>query len=76
MWSTNTGLHDYYMCKGFRPCDAWADPDYPSGALFEKPVAGIGVPACSKFTENSADSQFTEPLANVEETAKLNLAAI
>jgi hypothetical protein len=76
VWSTNTGLHDYYMSKGFRPCGTCADPDYPSGALFEKPVAGIRVPACPKFTETSADSQFTESLANVEETAKLNFAAI
>jgi GNAT superfamily N-acetyltransferase len=76
VWSTNRGLHDYYMSKGFRPCGTCADPDYPSGALFEKPVAGIRVPACPKFTETSADSLFTEPLANVEETAKLNFAAI
>lgn len=64
------------MSKGFRPCGHCADPDYPSGALFEKPVTGIRVPACPKFTETSVDSQFTEPPANVEETAKLNLAAI
>ena len=76
VWSTNTGLHDYYMSKGFRPCGTCADPDYPSGALFEKPVAGMRVPACPKFIETSADSQFTGPLANMEETAKLNLAAI
>ena len=76
VWSTNAGLHDYYMSQGFRPCGTCADPDYPSGALFEKPVAGIRAPACPKFTETPADSQFTESLADVEETAKLNLAAI
>ena len=41
VWRTNTGLHDYYKSKGFKPCGTCADPDYPSGALFEKPVAGI-----------------------------------
>ena len=66
VWSTNTGLHDYYISKGFRPCGTCADPDYPSGALFEKPVAGIRVPAYPKFTETSADSQFTEPLAKFD----------
>jgi GNAT superfamily N-acetyltransferase len=64
VWSTNTGLHEYYMSKGFRPCGTCADPDYPSGALFEKPVAGIsGRP---KFTETFVGSQFTEPSANME----------
>jgi GNAT superfamily N-acetyltransferase len=76
VWRTNTGLHDYYKSKGFKPCGTCADPDYPSGALFEKSVAGIPVPTCPQFTETSADSLFTEPLANVEETAKLNFAAI
>lgn len=61
VWRTNTGLHDYYMSKGFRPCGTCADRDYPSGALFEKPVAGIRVPAYPKFTETPADSQFTDP---------------
>jgi GNAT superfamily N-acetyltransferase len=76
VWSTNTGLHDYYVSKGFKPCGQCADPDYPSGALFEKPVAEIVVPRFPKFTETSGDSQLTEPIVNVEETAKFNLAAI
>lgn len=61
VWRTNTGLHDYYKSKGFEPCGTCADPDYPSGALFEKPIAGIPVPTRPKFTETSADSLFTEP---------------
>lgn len=61
VWRTNTGLHDYYKGKGFKPCGTCADPDYPSGALFEKPVAGIPVPTRPKFTETSADSLFTAP---------------
>ena len=76
VWTTNTGLHDYYMNKGFRPCGTCADPEYPSGALFEKPVAEILVPKLPKFTETSVASQLTEPFANVEETAKFDLANI
>jgi GNAT superfamily N-acetyltransferase len=76
VWSTNMGLHDYYVSKGFKRCGHCADLDYPSGALFQKPVAEIMVPRFPKFTETSGDSQFTERLVNTEETAKLNLAAI
>jgi GNAT superfamily N-acetyltransferase len=61
VWRTNTGLNDYYMSKGFRPCGICADLDYPSGALFQKSVAGIRVPVSPKFTETPADSQLTEP---------------
>ena len=75
VWSSNTGLHDYYKSKGFEPCGKCADPKYPSGALFQKPVAGITVPGFPKFTETSADSQATEPLANLEANAKFDLAA-
>jgi hypothetical protein len=57
VWRTNAGLHDYYISKGFKPCGDCADLDYPSGALFQKPVAGITVPASLKFTETSGDSQ-------------------
>ena len=73
MWRTNMGLHDYYISKGFRPCGICADRDYPSAALFEKPVAGIRVPGYPKFTETSADSQFTEPFVNVEEPPRSTL---
>ena len=37
-WTGNTMLHDYYMRTGFAPCGRCPDPDYPSGALFQKPV--------------------------------------
>ena len=75
VWTTNTGLHDYYKSKGFRPCGACADPDYPSGALFEKPVMGIRVPRFPTFTETSAGLLPAEPTAYLRETAKLDLAA-
>lgn len=76
VWSTNTGLHDYYVSKGFKPCGHCPDRDYPSGALFEKPVAEAVVPRFPKFTETSGDSQLTGPTVNMEETANFNLAAI
>ena len=40
VWRTNTGLHDYYKSKGFKPCGTCADPDYPSGALFRETSGG------------------------------------
>ena len=76
VWRANTGLHDYYMSKGFKPCGICADPDYPSGALFQKPVAGIRVPRSPTFTETSVDSPLTEAVAYGEETARFDLAAI
>jgi GNAT superfamily N-acetyltransferase len=36
VWSTNSGLHDYYERQGFIRCGACPDPGYPSGALFQK----------------------------------------
>ena len=41
-WTTNTGLHDYYMKRGFEPCGFCADSNYPSGALFQKSVSTAG----------------------------------
>ncbi|GAB2815118.1 hypothetical protein GCM10027176_19700 [Actinoallomurus bryophytorum] len=36
VWSTNSGLHDYYERQGFIRCGSCPDPSYPSGALFQK----------------------------------------
>lgn len=42
VWTTNIALHKYYMGTGFEVCGSYEDdPDYPSGALFEKPVTAI-----------------------------------
>lgn len=49
VWSSNLALHDYYRGQGFRSCGTCADPDYPSGALFQKPVFMIKKPAFPKF---------------------------
>jgi hypothetical protein len=54
VWSTNKGLHEYYMNKGFEPCGIAPDPDYPSGMLFQKPVLKISEPISPLFTEAKA----------------------
>jgi GNAT superfamily N-acetyltransferase len=41
VWRTNTALHDYYQSTGFEPCGYCADPDYPSGRLFQKRTTRI-----------------------------------
>ncbi len=41
VWRSNTALHDYYRKRGFEFVGFCPDPRYPSGALFEKPVAAI-----------------------------------
>jgi GNAT superfamily N-acetyltransferase len=41
VWSTNAGLHDYYLSTGFEPCGGCEDPGYPSGKLFQKRTARI-----------------------------------
>ena len=51
VWRTNLQLHDYYRRKGFQPCGFCADPDYPSSALFQKPVATISTPSAPMFLE-------------------------
>jgi GNAT superfamily N-acetyltransferase len=52
VWTTNKALHDYYLDTGFEACGFCPDPDYPSGALFQKPVAAIPNPAAPRFTES------------------------
>jgi GNAT superfamily N-acetyltransferase len=41
VWTSNLALHDYYRKRGFEPCGFCQDPEYPSGALFQKPVSRI-----------------------------------
>jgi GNAT superfamily N-acetyltransferase len=50
VWTTNTALHRYYLNTGFKPCGFCPDPGYPSGALFQKPIAAI-VSSAPQFTE-------------------------
>ena len=39
VWTTNTDLHRFYQKLGFEPCGRCPDPSYPSGALFQRPIA-------------------------------------
>jgi GNAT superfamily N-acetyltransferase len=41
VWTSSRALHDYYQKRGFEPCGLCRDPEYPSGALFQKPVSRI-----------------------------------
>ena len=52
VWSSNVALHDYYMKRGFEPCGTCPDPSYPSGKLFQKPVAEISEPSSPLFKES------------------------
>lgn len=49
VWSSNLALHDYYRGQGFSRCGTCTDPDYPSGALFQKPISTITKPFSPKF---------------------------
>jgi ribosomal protein S18 acetylase RimI-like enzyme len=42
VWTTNTDLHRFYQKVGFEPCGRCPDPSYPSGALFQRPIAARG----------------------------------
>jgi len=52
VWTSNTALHAYYQERKFKRCGSCPDPRYPSGALFQKPVAAIRKPCFPQFTEH------------------------
>jgi GNAT superfamily N-acetyltransferase len=54
VWTSNTALHGYYKKRGFEPCGTCADEKYPSGALFQKPVAAITARPAPLFAEPPA----------------------
>jgi hypothetical protein len=58
VWRTNQRLHDYYMKRGFEPCGFCADPSYPSGALFQKPVSAITKTSAPQFTESHGGARL------------------
>ena len=64
VWRTNESLHNYYLKRGFEPCGFCANPAYPSGALFQKPVSAIRMPS---------DPQFAEVPPSAESTANRSL---
>jgi hypothetical protein len=51
VWRSNRALHEYYKNSGFSTCGSCADPRYPSGVLFQKPVRAINKPRFPKFIE-------------------------
>ena len=55
VWASNTLLHNFYRKRGFEPCGRCPDPTYPSGALFQKPVAAITARPSPLFEEPPAD---------------------
>jgi GNAT superfamily N-acetyltransferase len=44
VWRSNKELHAYYERRGFTSCGTSTDPDYPSGALFQKPTQHLEEP--------------------------------
>jgi Acetyltransferase (GNAT) family len=55
VWRLNTGLHDYYKKQGFRSCGFCDDPEYPSGALFQKAISEISADSTPQFTVPADD---------------------
>ncbi|HEY6276388.1 MAG TPA: GNAT family N-acetyltransferase [Streptosporangiaceae bacterium] len=54
VWTTNTGLHDYYRSQGFRFCGFCRTiADYPSAALFQKRTDEIKPPGDPLFQETA-----------------------
>ncbi len=57
VWTTNYGLHAYYLKNGFSHLrtldfnDSW---EYPSAALFQKPTAAIDEASAARFEEEEA----------------------
>lgn len=51
VWRTNKELHTYYERLGFVPQGNSSDPNYPSGALFQKSTHEVSVPGPPLFNE-------------------------
>jgi RimJ/RimL family protein N-acetyltransferase len=62
VWTSNEALHAYYEKRGFKRCGSCADPNYPSGALFQKPVSAIRKPRFPQFTEYSGSLETAASL--------------
>src|SRR5262245_27467638 len=59
VWTTNTGLHDYYRRQGFEYYGLSPVARYPSAALFQKPTDQIRPPEAPLFRDAS-ESLFRE----------------
>ncbi len=56
VWTTNTQLHDYYCRQGFEFCGFCETiADYPSAALFQKPIDQITPPPTPLFQADQED---------------------
>jgi ribosomal protein S18 acetylase RimI-like enzyme len=56
VWTTNHGLHAYYVKNGFshlRTLEFWDNWKYPFAAIFQKPVDAIDTVAAARFKEVS-----------------------
>lgn len=73
VWTKNIALHKYYENTGFSRCGTYEDPTYPSGALFQKPVASIGPLCIPSFIGSSADFELHAELRTMS-TAERVLA--
>jgi GNAT superfamily N-acetyltransferase len=78
VWTGNTALHEYYTKRGFLPCGWCPNPDYPSGALFEKPVASIGEVRIPEFPDPVAefDLELESPGSDGRDAAKVEAPAM
>jgi len=58
VWTTNEALHNYYAKRGFEFCRIcpFDKEDYPSAALFQKPMSKVDQVASQRFTAPSGDS--------------------
>lgn len=57
VWTTNVALHNYYEKRGFRPYGDQRPAkinNYPSAALFQKPVSEVDEEAAARFSEAPA----------------------
>ena len=75
VWRSNLALHDYYLKRGFLPCGSCADPYYPSGALFQKPVLAIRQPSFPRFAATFSPQFLRPPRHGVLRSAAWTLCA-
>ena len=64
VWTTNVALHNYYEKRGFRPYGDQRPAkinNYPSAALFQKPVSEVDEEAAARFSEAPAPNGRGHP---------------
>jgi GNAT superfamily N-acetyltransferase len=58
VWTSNKALHEYYRERGFKFVDFSPDRDYPSGALFQKPISDIEANSTPLIRQPTADNEL------------------